>query len=62
MIAETVENRPLPRPSWLPESVWPFETFGVDVDGASWRLLMLARDRCFCSSTRAPGRSSGVTS
>src|SRR5260370_40955008 len=22
----------LPRPDWLPESVWPFETFGLETD------------------------------
>ena len=25
---------PLLRPDWLPESVWPFQTFGVKVDGS----------------------------
>lgn len=25
---------PLPRPDWLPESVWPFQTFGLEVDGS----------------------------
>src|SRR5260370_16095629 len=22
----------LPRPDWLPESVWPFDTFGLEID------------------------------
>jgi pimeloyl-ACP methyl ester carboxylesterase len=25
---------PLPRPAWLPETVWPFQTFGLEVDGS----------------------------
>src|SRR5579864_6255114 len=25
---------PLPRPEWLPETVWPFQTFGLEVDGS----------------------------
>jgi pimeloyl-ACP methyl ester carboxylesterase len=24
----------LPRPAWLPETVWPFQTFGLEVDGS----------------------------
>jgi len=33
MIATKIEKRPLPRPGWLPEGVWPFETFCLDVEG-----------------------------
>ncbi len=33
MIATTIEKKPLPRPAWLPKTVWPFETVGVEVDG-----------------------------
>ena len=32
--ARTVRIAPLLRPSWLPESVWPFQTFGLEVDGS----------------------------
>ena len=28
-----MNTTPLPRPPWLPESVWPFQTFGLDMDG-----------------------------
>ncbi len=27
-------HEPLARPSWLPESVWPFQTFALEVDGS----------------------------
>ena len=27
--------RPLPRPEWLPESEWPFKTFGLKSDGST---------------------------
>jgi haloalkane dehalogenase len=33
MIATTIDKKPLPRPAWLPKTVWPFETIGVEVDG-----------------------------
>jgi haloalkane dehalogenase len=26
------EKKPLPRPPWLPQTVWPFQTVDVDVD------------------------------
>lgn len=26
---------PLPRPEWLPKSVWPFQTFGLEVDNST---------------------------
>lgn len=29
----SIQTRPLVRPKWLPESVWPFETFGLEVGG-----------------------------
>jgi pimeloyl-ACP methyl ester carboxylesterase len=30
----TARRVPLPRPAWLPETVWPFQTFGLEVDGS----------------------------
>jgi pimeloyl-ACP methyl ester carboxylesterase len=30
----TARRAPLPRPAWLPETVWPFQTFGLEVDGS----------------------------
>jgi pimeloyl-ACP methyl ester carboxylesterase len=30
----TARRTPLPRPAWLPETVWPFQTFGLEVDGS----------------------------
>jgi pimeloyl-ACP methyl ester carboxylesterase len=30
----TAHRALLPRPAWLPETVWPFQTFGLDVDGS----------------------------
>jgi pimeloyl-ACP methyl ester carboxylesterase len=31
----SAELKPLPRPAWLPEDVWPFETRHLTVDGAA---------------------------
>jgi pimeloyl-ACP methyl ester carboxylesterase len=31
------------RPSWLPETTWPFETFGIDVEGSSLAVTEAGR-------------------
>ena len=36
-------HKALPRPDWLPESVWPFETFGLPVDGARFAVTDVGR-------------------
>jgi len=30
---KSLERKSLPRPNWLPKSVWPFDTFALNVDG-----------------------------
>jgi len=35
--------RILPRPEWLPESVWPFDTFGLSIDGSSIAVTDVGR-------------------
>ena len=34
---------PLPRPQWLPESIWPFETRGLEVDGSMVAITDVGR-------------------
>ena len=35
--------RPLPRPQWLPEHLWPFETFGIEADGVTVAVTDVGR-------------------
>jgi len=53
----------IPRPDWLPESVWPFETFGLPVDGSRLAVTDVGRGAAqyCCLCILDCGHSSGGT-